>query len=94
MGFEHVLFFFFSFFETSGFISEERGVGSCDDLFVLKGEVIGFSSFICRAPHREIFLGTILYLFIFSPVVVYLLALGAGCLYPFKVKVVEEIFKQ
>lgn len=80
------------FFLMSGFISEGRGVGPCDDLFVLKGEVIGFSSFICRAPHREIFLETILYLFIFSPLVVYLLALRGGCLYPFRVKVKEEIF--
>lgn len=46
------------YFLMSSFISESRRVGPCDDLFVLKREVIGFSSFICRAPHREIFLGT------------------------------------
>lgn len=74
------------YFLMSGFISEGRGVGPRDDLFLLKREVIGFSSFICRAPHREIFLGTFLYLFIFSPVVVYLLALGADCLCPSSVQ--------
>lgn len=52
----------------------------CDDLFVWNREVIGFSSFICRAPHRKIFLETFLLLFIFFPVTMYLLALGAGCL--------------
>lgn len=79
----------------SGFISEGTGVDACDDLFVWKREVIGFCSFICRAPHREIFLETFLYLFIFFPAAVYLLALGVDYLCPFgSAKLGKKYFEQ
>lgn len=58
----------------------------CDDLFVGKREVIVFPSLVCRASHREIFLETSLFLFIFFPVTVYLPTLGVSCLYPFSVQ--------
>lgn len=58
-----------------------------NDLFLWRREIIGFSSFICKAPHREIFLETLLFLFIFFPVTVYLLALEVDCLYPFSVQI-------
>lgn len=67
VGFAHISFFFLRdlYFFSVRFHFVRHWGWLCDDLFVWKREVIGFSSLICRAPCREIFLETFLFLFIF-----------------------------